>query len=214
MAIYLDSASVSEAHAAAKLGIVQGITTNPKLLARESRPAEEVIPALCDSLEDGLVFYQLNRPELKSREAEAHRFLALKPGRIGLKIACTPEDLALLAKLASHSIVCAATAVFSAHQAYMACEAGARYVIPYVNRASSEGINGVSLVRELADVCEATGGQTTVLAASLKSPEQTVAAVLAGASDVTLPLDQIVALGDHTLTRQAVDEFARAGLGD
>jgi transaldolase len=86
-------------------------------------------------------------------------------------------------------------------------------VIPYVNRASSEGISGLELVRELAAVCEATGGRTTVLAASLKSPEQTAAAVIAGASDVTLVLDQIVALGDHPLTRQAVEEFTQAGQG-
>jgi transaldolase len=214
MAIYLDSASVSEAQKAATLGIVRGITTNPSLLAREPQPPEEIIPALCETLEEGLVFYQLNRPKLKSRESEAHRFLALKPGRIGLKIPCTPEDLALLARLASHSIVCAATAVFSAHQAYLACEAGARYVIPYVNRASSEGVDGLALVRELADVCKATGGGASVLAASLKSPEQTVGAVLAGASDVTLVLDQIVALGDHPLTRQAVEEFSQAGQRD
>ncbi|TET51666.1 MAG: hypothetical protein E3J64_06445, partial [Anaerolineales bacterium] len=211
MAIYLDSASVSDAQKAAALCVVRGITTNPTLLAQESDPPEAVIPALCQVIEDGLVFYQLNRSSLRAREGEAHRFLALQPGRVGLKIPCTTEDLALLARLSAHGIVCAATAVFSAHQAYLACEAGARYVIPYVNRASSEGISGLTLVRELAEVCQATGGNATVLAASLKTPEQAVAAVLAGAADITVPLEQLVALGEHPLSRQAVQEFAKAG---
>ena len=213
MKFFLDTANVDEIREYQALGIVDGVTTNPTLLAQESDPPETIIPALCETIEEGLIFYQLNRPSLKARENEAHRFLALAPGRIGLKIPCTTEDLALLSRLSGHGIVCAATAVFSAHQAYLACEAGARYLIPYVNRASSEGINGLTLVRELADVCQATGDSATVLAASLKTPEQAVAAILAGATDITVPLDQMVALGEHNLSRQAVEEFAKAGKG-
>ncbi len=214
MSIYLDSASTADAARAAELGFVVGITTNPRLLAQVGRPAEEVIPALCDTLGQGLVFYQLNAPTPEAREAEARRILALRPGRVGLKIPCTPEDMALLARLTAEGAVCAATAVFSAHQGYLACEAGARYLIPYVNRATRLLGDGLALVRELAAVCAATGGETSVLAASLKSPQEAVGAVLAGAAHLTLPLEQILALGEHPLTRQAMEAFASARLSE
>jgi transaldolase len=213
MGIYLDSASVAEAERAAALGFVAGVTTNPKLLAREDRPPEELVPALCDALGQGLVFYQLNAPSLDERESEARRMLALRPGRVGLKIPCTTEDMALLCRLAAEGAVCAATAVFSAHQGYLACEAGARFLIPYVNRATRLLGDGLALVRELAAVCAALEDRTTVLAASLRSPQEAVDAVLAGASHASLPLQQILALGEHPLTRQALAEFAQATSG-
>jgi transaldolase len=127
---------------------------------------------------------------------------------VGLKIPCIPENMALLARLAAEGVECAATAVFSGHQGYLACEAGARHLIPYVNRATRLLGDGLALVRELAAVCRAKGGSTEVLAASLKSPQETVEAVLAGAAHVTLSLEQILALGEHPLTRQALEEFA------
>ncbi len=210
MSIYLDSVSVVEATRAAELGFVAGITTNPRLLARENRSPEEVIPALCDALGWGIVFHQLAAPTLREREAEARRVLALRPGRVGLKIPCTTEDMALLARLEAEGVVCAATAVFSAHQGYLACEAGARYLIPYVNRATRLLGDGLALVRELAAVCRAVDRGTTILAASLKSPEEAAEAVLAGATHVTLPLEQLLRLGGHPLTRQALAEFAQA----
>jgi len=208
MSIYLDSASIAEATRAAELGFVAGITTNPKLLAREGRPPEAIIPDLCDALGWGLVFYQLNGPTLEEREDEARRMLALRPHRIGLKIPCTSENIGLLARLAAEGVVCAATAVFSSHQGYLACEAGARYLIPYVNRATRLLGDGLALVRELAEVCRATGGSTEVLAASLKSPQEAVEAVVAGAAHITAPLELILALGEHPLTRQALEAFA------
>ena len=211
MTIYLDSASLKDARRAAELGFVAGVTTNPKLIARLCQTAEEIIPELCDALDEGLVFYQLTAPTVEEREAEARRFAALRPGRVGLKIPCTTENLALLYRLVDEGFTCAATAVFSTHQALLACEAGADYIIPYVNRATRLQGDGITLVAEITDVIQATGGLSEVLAASFRSVSEVVEATLAGADHVTVPLSLLLALGDHPLSEQAIVEFAQTG---
>jgi len=208
MALYLDSASVEDAHRAAELGFVSGITTNPKLIARAGRAAEEIIPELCDVLGEGLVFYQLTAPTVEERESEARRCAALRPGRVGLKIPCTTENLALLRRLAADRLTCAVTAIFSAHQAYAACVAGADYVIPYVNRSTRLQGDGLALVAELAAVAQATGDHAQVLAASFRSLGEVADAVLAGAHHVSVSLELLLALGDHALSEQTIADFA------
>ena len=211
MAIYLDSASVDDARRAAELGFVVGITTNPRLIARTGRTAEEVIPELCDALGEGLVFYQLTAPTAEEREAEAHRFAALRPGRVGLKIPCTTDNLALLHRLVGEGLTCAVTAIFSAHQALLACEAGADYVLPYVHRSTRLQGDGPALVAKMVAVTQATGGRTQVLAASFRSLSEVADAVLAGAHHVTVPLSLLLKMGNHPLSEQAIAEFAQAG---
>jgi len=211
MALYLDSASLEDARRAAEMGFVVGITTNPKLIARAGRAAAEIIPELCDALDEGLVFYQLIAPTVEGREAEARRFAALRPGRVGLKIPCTTENLALLHRLVGEGFTCAATAIFGAHQALLACQASADYIIPYVNRSTRLQGNGLALVAEMAAVAEATGAHAQVLAASFRSLSEVVDAVLAGAHHVSVSLELLLAMGDHPLSEQAIAEFAQAG---
>jgi len=211
MAIYLDSAFLEDACRAAELGFVAGVTTNPRLIARTGRMAEEVIPELGDALGEGLVFYQLIAPTVGEREVEARRFAALRRGRVGLKIPCTTENLTLLHRLAGEGLTCAVTAVFSAHQAYAACEAGADYVIPYVNRSTRLQGDGPALVAELAAGTRATGGHAQVLAASFRGLGEVVDAVFAGAHHVSVPPALLLEMGDHPLSEQAIAEFAEVG---
>jgi transaldolase len=211
MALYLDSASLEDARRAEELGFVVGITTNPRLIARAGRPAEAIIPELCDALGKGLVFYQLIGPTVKEREVEARRFAALRPGRVGLKIPCTTENLALLNRLAGEGLTCAATAIFSAYQALLACQAGADYVLPYVNRSTRLQGDGPALVAEMAAIAEATGGHAQVLAVSFRSLSEVVDAVLAGAHHVSVSLELLLAMGNHPLSDRAIAEFAQAG---
>lgn len=208
MTLYLDSASVEDARRAAELGFVGGITTNPKLIARAGRDAAEIISELCDVLSEGLVFYQLVAPTVGEREAEARRFAALRPGRVGLKIPCTTENLSLLHRLAADRLTCAVTAIFSAHQTYVACVAGAAYVIPYVNRSTRLQGDGLTLVAEMVAVAQATGDRAQVLAASFRSLGEVVDAILAGAQHVSVPLELLLAMGDHPLSEQTIAEFA------
>jgi transaldolase len=209
MAIYIDSASPVEVRQAVELGFVVGVTTNPKLLGQVEQPAERLLPELCDIVGDGVVFYQITAATVEERRMEALQIAGLRPGRIGLKIPCTTENLGLLLDLAREGLICGVTAVFSAYQALLACEVGADYVLPYVNRATRQLGDGIALVEEIADVIEVTGASTEILAASFHSVTEVVDATRAGADHVTIPLDLLSGLGDHPLSEQAIEEFAR-----
>jgi transaldolase len=214
MAIYLDSAQPSDAERAAALGFVVGATTNPTLVAAAGMPAEAVVMTLCGLL-PGIVFHQLVGETVEAREAEAHRFAALVPGRVGIKVPTTTENLGLARRLASEGLVVGMTAIFSPAQVVLAAEAGACYVLPYVDRSTRLLGDGLALVRDMraaADaVAGADGSSVEILAASIKSPEQAVATLLAGAHHLTLPIAVIEAMGEHVLSQATIEEFARAG---
>jgi transaldolase len=208
MSLLLDSAFADDARQAMSLGFIAGITTNPTLMVKVTRSPEEVIAELA-GICPGTVFHQLTAPTAAEREAEARRFLSLGKN-VGLKIACTTENLALGARLAREGFTIAMTAIYSAAQCYLACEAGVRYAIPYVNRSTRLQGDGVALVEEMRAVIEACDSPTEILVASLKTPKEVVEAVIAGAQHVTIPLPLIVEMGNHPLSDQAIEEFARA----
>lgn len=205
MGLLIDSAKVDEVRRALGLGWVSGVTTNPSLIAQIPEPAADVIREICE-LTDGPVFYQLVAEAADDRATEGHRFFDISPKNIVLKIPATTENMSLIARL-SPDIPCAATAIFAAHQAYAACAAGARYLIPYVSRATRLLGDGNKLVSEIAAVAAAAGSEAEVVAASIKSPAEATAAVLAGADHLTLPLDVLLAMGDHELSDQALAQF-------
>jgi len=210
MVLYLDSATPADARRAAELGFVGGVTTNPTLLARVDRPAEEILTELSDLLMEGTVFYQLTASTVAEREAEAHRVGALRPGRIGVKIPCTTENLTMVPRLASAGLICAVTAVFSSYQALLAAQVGADYVIPYVNRATRQLGDGIALVEELASILHIIGASTEILAASFRSLNEVARAVRAGADHATMSLGLLEGLGNHPLSERAIQDFARS----
>lgn len=211
MTLLLDSALLEDAQASATLGLAKGgITTNPTLLAKAGLPAEQVIPALCDA-HPGTIFHQLSAKTAAEREAEAWRMLSLRPGRVGLKIPCTLENLALAQRFAGQGVITGMTAIFSPAQVYLALQAGAKYIFPYVNRSTRLLGDGLELVRQMRAVIDAGGGKMHIVAASIKTPEEAVATVLAGAHHLTLALEVIRAMGHHPLSEQTIAEFDAAG---
>ncbi len=207
--LLLDSASVADAREAARLGFVRGITTNPTLMSAHAGDPAEVIAALVDTLPLGTVFHQITELDSPAEaEAECQRFRAISP-RVGLKIPCRTDLLALAAAMASEGATCAITAIFSPAQALLAAEAGVAYVIPYVNRSTRLLGDGVALAARMADVCIAAGRGTEVMAASLKSAEEVVATVLGGVPHLTLPLPLLRDLGHHDLSEDAIAAFAK-----
>jgi transaldolase len=237
MAIYLDSAMPDEARQAMGLGYVRGITTNPTLLARVNRPVMDVLRELC-SICDGTVFYQLMAATVSGRFEEGERILPLNEelkrsddaafaeweaaladgeegevpcfGRVGLKIPATTQNMALVSDFSARGVTVAVTAMFSSAQAYAACEAGATYLLPYVNRTTRLRGDGIAFVRELVEICRAVDRGTEVLAASIKTPEEAVSTLLAGARHVSMPLPVLMAMGHDPLSEQAIADFARA----
>ncbi len=206
MALYLDSALVEEVREGLSWGFITGVTTNPKLIVQAGRPAEDIIAELC-ALCPGPVFYQPVASDPRQLEEEGRRFSSMSPAQVVLKITACLENLAVLAGL-SRDIPCAATAVFSPAQAYLAAEAGARYVIPYVNRMTHYSGQGIVLVEEIAAVLERSGRRVEILAASLRDVPEALACLRAGAHHLAIPLNLIREMAEHPLSRQAIEEFA------
>lgn len=205
--IFIDSAVVEEVRRAVNLGFVGGCTTNPALLVKVKENPRTVIERLC-KIVPGPVFYQLTGRTPVEREKEAKEFFEIAPEKIVLKIPATTENLALVTRL-TPEIPCAATAVFSGHQTLLAIEAGCRYVIPYVNRATRLLGDGMKLIREMAAVIQATGKPVAMVAASIKTPEEAAEALAAGAHHLTLPFEVLDALGNHPLSDEAIREFEK-----
>ena len=208
MGLFLDSARIEEVRQAVGLGYLAGVTTNPTIMAKAKGEPKDIIRQIC-LIAPGPVFYQVTAKMVAEREREGREFFGISPEKVVLKIPATTENMALIAKLA-RDIPCAATAVYSGHQTLVACEAGARYLIPYVNRATRLLGDGCKLVAEMAAVIRATGKSAEILAASIKSADEATQAVLAGANHLTLPLDILLSLGNHPLSDAAIEEFSRA----
>ncbi len=204
MGVYLDSATPGDARRAQQLGFVEAITTNPTLIARTGRPGLEVLAELVEIF-DGHVFYQVTAPTAEGRYDQAWEAHEIRPDKVVIKIPATVENLTMAARLIDSGIECAITAVYSPAQAYLAAQVEATFAIPYVNRITRQLGDGLAVVRDVAQILQGT--QTEVLAASLKTVDEVVATLLAGADHVTIPLDLILAMGEHELSRQAIEEF-------
>lgn len=210
MSLYLDSAKIEEARRAFATGLVKGITTNPSLMAQTKRPVRDVLAELC-GVSSGIVFHQLAESDATGRKNEAIQMAGIQPGRIGLKIPCTFENLRLAAELTKMGYIVGMTAIFSTQQVYLACQAGAQYILPYVNRSTRLLGDGIGLVREMRAVIDAEGSATQIIAASIKSAEEAIATLLAGAHHLTLPLGLIETMGNHPLSDQAIKDFRSVG---
>jgi transaldolase len=209
MALYLDSAIASEAEIVKHWGWVKGITTNPTLLAQADTPPETTLKTLV-SLTSGPVYYQLLASDKKTMIAEGINAFAIIGAQTILKIPATPLGFEVVATLAPE-ITCSVTGIYSPAQAVVAKEAGAKIAIAYVNRATRLLGDGIALVRDMASVLK--GSDVEILAASIKSPEEAVASIQAGANHLTLPLAMLQAMATHQLSHQTVADFAAGGVG-
>ena len=207
--IYLDSALIKEAEIAKEWGWVKGITTNPTLLAKCDLSPEETLTKLA-SITPGELYYQLCATDFEEMVAEARKAYELIGKKTVLKIPATDTGFKATAYLA-REITCSVTAIYSAAQAVVAKEAGAKYAIAYVNRATRLLGDGLALVRDMAEVLR--DSETEILAASLKSPEEAAAAIKAGAHHITIPLVVLQAMTAHNLSAKTVEEFQQKGRG-
>jgi transaldolase len=208
MAILLDSASIDDAAAAAALGFVSGITTNPTLMARETTHPLPHLESLLTVFPRGPLCYQPTSSSVSDMTDEGRAAWSLAPERIVVKLPATLDAVRVATILAGDGVRCALTAVYSPAQALVAHEVGCVWVIPYVDRAARQSVGGLVVVDALAAILERLRSSTRILAASLKSAPQVVDSILHGAHDVTAPLDILVSLPAHPLTESAVREFA------
>jgi transaldolase len=210
MAILLDSASLDDAAVAAELGYVSGITTNPALMARETKEPLDHLERLLAIFPKGPVFYQPTRTSYAQMNDETRSAVALAPDRVVAKLPATLDAIRLAAALKEDGVRCALTAVYSPAQALLADETGCVWIIPYVDRAARHSSGGYEVVDGLAAMLVQLRSSTRILAASLKSARQVVDSILHGSHDITAPLAVLRSLPAHSLTESAVHEFAAA----
>ncbi|MEB3278203.1 MAG: transaldolase family protein [Lyngbya sp.] len=209
MALYLDSAIIEEATEVSQWGWVKGITTNPTLLAKSTLSPTETLKQLKQRT-SGEICYQLTASELNGMIKEGNAAYELLGTQTVLKIPATAIGFQAVSRL-SADIPCSVTAIYSPAQAVVAMEAGAKYAIAYVNRATRLLGDGIKLVEDMSAVLKGTN--TTILAASIKSAEEAAATLKAGATHLTLPLEILKAITTHELSEKTVKEFAENGIG-
>jgi len=209
MSLYLDSAILDEIKEAFSWGWVSGVTTNPALLGKSEVKPEERLKAIAN-LVDGEIFYQLMAETPEGMYLEAHRARDILGKKLVVKIPATAVGFRSCARL-TPEFSCAMTAVYSPAQALLATESGARYVIVYFNRAASLMGDADLLTSACSQVL--ADGLTELMAASIKSIDDAVSAVKAGAMHLTLPFDVLKTLPENDLTRESVLEFSKTGKG-
>ena len=209
MVLYLDSAIVTEARVASKFGWISGVTTNPTLLVKSDLSPEATLKELSEIV-SGELYYQLTATNFDDMMAEAKTASKLIGHKIVLKIPATAIGFQVLSYL-SRDISCSVTGIYHPAQAVVAVEGGAKYAIAYVNRATRLLGDGLKLVREMAEVVQGSG--TEILAASIKSPDEAVATLLAGANHLTLPFPVLQAMTTQELSEQTFKEFNEKGKG-
>jgi transaldolase len=207
--IFLDSGSIEDAEIAEEMGIVTGITTNPILLAREPRSPLDQLAELLRVFRKPILF-QPGTPDVPQAVKELEAARKLDSDRVFPKLPARLDFVRLAADFRAQGVPVALTAVYTPGQALVAAAAGVDWVIPYVNRAKRLAEGGEGLVSDLAAVLAAASSRTRILAASIKSVEEAVQAILDGSHAISVSLEVLQALDQHALTDSAIEEFAQA----
>ncbi|MER3479734.1 MAG: fructose-6-phosphate aldolase [Meiothermus sp.] len=205
MKIFLDTANVEEIRQAAALGVLDGVTTNPSLVAREKREFRRVIQEICEIVKGPV------SAETVSLDAEGMvregRELASWASNIVVKVPMTAEGLKATRALAHEGIRVNMTLIFSANQALLAATAGAWCVSPFAGRLDDISWDGMELVAEIAGIFDIHGIGTRVLAASIRHPMHVLQAAKAGADIATMPAKVFQQLIQHPLTDKGLQQF-------
>jgi transaldolase len=207
MKFFLDTANLDELKKGVNWGILDGVTTNPTLIAKESRPIEEQIRAICDIV-DGDISAEVVSTDASAMIQEG-RGLARIHKNVVVKCPLTREGIRATKALSSEGIRVNVTLCFSPSQALIAAKAGAYIISPFVGRLDDVSTSGTDLVRSILQIYENYGYRTQVLAASLRSPAHVVDAALAGAHIATMPFKVMDMLFNHPLTDKGLEQFMK-----
>ncbi|MEK6742292.1 MAG: fructose-6-phosphate aldolase [Nitrospirota bacterium] len=205
MKFFIDTANVKEIREAASLGIVDGVTTNPSLIAKEGRDFKQVINEIC-SLVDGPISAEAVSLEADKMVAEGEDLAKLHKNVV-VKLPMTKDGLKATKVLADRGIKVNMTLVFSPTQALLAAKVGAAYVSPFVGRLDDISHYGMDLVRQIMAIYNNYGFGTEVIVASVRNPLHVVDAALAGAHIATIPFSVIDQMAKHPLTDIGIEKF-------
>ena len=205
MKIFIDTANVEEIKAAADLGVICGVTTNPSLIAKEGKRFENVIAEIT-SIVDGPISAEVTGT-LADDMVEQARELAAIHENIVVKIPMTAEGLKATKILTGMGIKTNVTLIFSPAQALLAAKAGATYVSPFVGRLDDISDDGCDCVAKIAEIFAIHGIETEIIAASIRGPQDAVQSALAGAHIATIPYKVICQMLKHPLTDAGIAKF-------
>jgi transaldolase len=207
MKFFIDTADVTEIRAAHDLGLVDGVTTNPSLIAKSGRKFEEVITEIV-GIVDGPISAEvvsLDAPGM-IREAEV---LAKIHKNIVVKLPMTPEGLKACATLTREGIKTNVTLVFTAMQALLAAKAGATYVSPFVGRLDDISQDGMGIIDDIKTIFDNYGYMAEIIVASVRNPIHVLNAALIGADIATIPYSVMLQLAKHPLTDAGIERFLK-----
>jgi transaldolase len=207
MKFFLDTANLSEIREAATMGILDGITTNPSLIAKEGKPFKQTILEICKVV-DGPVNAEVIATDSGGMCKEAQEYAGWHPN-IVVKLPTTREGLKACKCLSQQGMRTNLTLCFSANQALLVAKAGATYVSPFLGRLDDIGHVGMDLVRQILQIYRNYGYQTQVLAASLRHPLHIIDAALAGAHVATMPSKVFEQMLKHPLTDRGLEQFLK-----
>lgn len=218
MKFFIDTANLEQIKEAIDLGIIDGVTTNPSLMAKEGITGEENIinhyKAICELVPYGDVSAEVISTDFEGMIEEGQKLAALSDN-IVVKVPMTKDGVKAISWFTQHGIRTNCTLVFSAGQAMLAAKAGATYVSPFIGRIDDLTWDGMQLIKDIAEVYAIQGFETLILAASIRNAKHIVESAKNGADVVTCPLSSILGLLKHPLTDIGLEKFladhAKAG---
>ena len=205
MKFFIDTANVEEIKKGIAIGMVDGVTTNPSLVAKEPRPFVEILKEIC-ALVEGPVSAEVISLDAEGMVAEARELVKIADN-IVVKIPMIEEGLKAVKQLTAEGIKTNVTLIFSASQALLAAKAGATYVSPFVGRLDDISVNGLDLISDIMTILRNYGFATEVIVASVRNPMHVVESALLGADIATLPYKVIAQLAKHPLTDIGMQQF-------
>ena len=207
MKIFLDTANLDEIRKGADWGIVDGVTTNPSLIAKEGRPIEEQVARICEIV-DGDISAEVVATEAAQMITEGLK-LAKIHKNIVVKLPLIRDGIKACKALSSEGIRVNVTLCFQAGQALLAAKAGAYIISPFVGRIDDMGAPGIELIQQIVTIYDNYGYQTQVLAASLRTVNHVIESAMLGAHIGTMPFKTLDALFNHPLTDKGLEQFLK-----
>src|SRR5919199_6247338 len=209
MKFFIDTANLSQIKEAHELGILDGVTTNPSLMAKEGIKGEEAVArhykTICEMV-DGDISAEVVSTDFKTILEEGQKLAAIHPN-IVVKVPMIKEGVKAIKWFTDNGIRTNCTLIFSAGQAILAAKAGASYISPFIGRIDDSGWDGMQLIEQIAKIFTIQHYKTEILAASIRSPNHIIQAAQAGAHVCTCPLDPILGLLKHPLTDIGLAKF-------
>jgi transaldolase len=209
MKFFIDTANLAQIAEAASLGILDGVTTNPSLMARENIRGGDAIAThyrkICEMVQ-GDISAEVLSTDFEQMVEEGKALAALHPN-IVVKVPMIRDGVKAIKWFNDNGIRTNCTLIFSAGQAILAAKAGASYVSPFIGRIDDTGWDGLELIRQIANIYSIQNIQTKILAASVRNPNHIIRCAEAGAHVCTCPLDAIMGLLKHPLTDAGLEKF-------